>query len=470
MDPGAWYGRALALAGAIAALVPALVMWGFTVDDALIPLRYAHNLAAGVGYRFDAAGPSTDGVTPLPWAPLLVPLSDADLVVALERVKVAGVVAWTAAGAALGCALAGRARGERTATVHALVALFVVALAFPIGAWSASGMETGFATALATFAAASLERPRRAALLAGLAAALRPEMVVWAMAIAAGGAAVGEGAAARAAGRAARRITTNVAIASLPFASCAIVRLVVFGRIAPLALLAKPSDLEHGLAYAGAAAVVVLLPVLVFAPVALWRASAYARTLASAALAHLVVVVAVGGDWMPYARLIAPIAPSLALVFVDVGRVARPVSTIGRAVVALALGAIIAAEAAPAGRRVHPARKLLIAEARPVLVGAKVVAALDVGWVGAATGAQIVDLAGLTDPAIAALPGGHTSKSVDVAMLLDRDVDRLIVYGAPRVVEQRLLRAPLFHEKFERVATLTFGAERSQSYDVYRRR
>src|SRR3954454_12273895 len=106
MAVGAWYGRALVLAGALCALVPALAMWGFTVDDALIPLRYAHHLAAGAGYRFNPNGASTDGVTPLVWAPLLVPLCrDGDLIVALERVKVLGIVAWTAAAAVLGHAL-----------------------------------------------------------------------------------------------------------------------------------------------------------------------------------------------------------------------------------------------------------------------------------------------------------------------------------------------------------------------------
>lgn len=470
MASGAWYGRALALAGALVALVPALVMWGFTVDDALIPLRYARHLAAGSGYRFDLHGPPTDGVTPLPWAPLLVPFyaldpdGGADLVAALERVKVAGVVCWTAAGAALGHALARRAGGERRATAHAALALAIVALAFPIGAWAASGMETGAATALATLAAVSLERPRRAALLAGLAATLRPEMIVWSVLVAGGAALVEQGP------TRARRVASNVAIAFTPFALCVLVRLVVFGRAAPLAVLAKPSDLQHGVVYAAAASVVVLLPVLAFAPFALRRASPIARTLVIAAAAHASVVAAVGGDWMPYARLVVPVAPSLALVFVDVGRVAHASSTAARSLVALALGIAVAVQAAPAGRHVHDARKALIAEARPALAGAKVVAALDVGWVGAATEARLVDLAGLTDPAIAVLPGGHTSKAVDLAMLLDRDVDTIIVYGEPRIVEQRLLRTPLFRERFEPTTTLTFGAQRTQRYDVYRRR
>jgi hypothetical protein len=482
MVVGAWYGRGLALAGAASALVPALFMWGFTVDDALISLRYAHHLASGAGYRFNLHGSPTDGVTPLPWAPLLALLAGGDdLVIGLERAKVLGVVAWTLAGAALGHALAHRARGERRATVHAGVALLVLALAFPIGAWAASGMETGLATALATFGAISFERPRRAALLAGLAASLRPELVVWAVILACGaalprrqappGGSTESGAAAPAEG--ARRLAVAAALAGGPFVVCALVRLAAFGRAGPLALLAKPSDLQHGVVYAGAAFVVVLTPLLALAPVAVFRASALSRTLAVATLAHVVVVTAVGGDWMPYARLMVPVAPALALVFVDVGgsapagRLAHQASTAGRALVAATLGVLVAATAAPAGRRVHADRKDLIAQARPLLASAKVVAALDVGWVGAATKADIVDLAGVTDPSIAVLRGGHTSKAVDVAMLLERKVDTVVVYGQPRSVEERLLRSALFEARFERSATIVFGGDKH--YAVYSR-
>jgi hypothetical protein len=55
------------------------------------------------------------------------------------------------------------------------------------------------------------------------------------------------------------------------------------------------------------------------------------------------------------------------------------------------------------------------------------VATIDIGWVGAATGAEIVDLAGVTDPEIAALPGGHTSKAVSGVLLTARHTDRLVL-------------------------------------------
>lgn len=462
MALGAWYVRALAVAGALCALLPALAMWGFTVDDALISLRYAQHLGAGLGYRFDATGPSTDGVTPLPWAPLVAPLTmgGASLVVALERAKVLGVLVWTVAGAALGADLARRASGRAQGTMHAVAALAVVALAFPVGAWAASGMETGLATALTTLAAVSFATPRRAALLAGLAAAFRPELVPWSAVLACG-------AALTATPTSPRSLAVPLLLSAAPFTCCTLVRLAAFGRPAPLALMAKPSDLRHGLVYAAAAAVVVLTPVLAFAPFALRRASGIARTLAIGAVAHVLAVIAVGGDWMPYARLFVPIVPSLAIVFVELARIARPWSSISRAVSALVVG-VAMLRAAPAGRQVHEARKELVTRARPELAGARVVAALDIGWIGAATEARIVDLAGLTDPTIAVLPGGHTSKRVDAAMLLDRDVDTVIIYGEPRIVEQRLLHSALFRERFERQATLVFGQERLQRYDVFR--
>jgi hypothetical protein len=102
------------------------------------------------------------------------------------------------------------------------------------------------------------------------------------------------------------------------------------------------------------------------------------------------------------------------------------------------------------------------------------VAALDIGWVGAATDADIVDLAGLTDPDVAALPGGHTSKRVGTMFLLGRRADAMVFYlpsGLPdgsldrwaeaqtsRVVEARLMRDPVLARHYVAVAWLPLGA------------
>lgn len=461
--------RAVAWAtlGAVVAIIPAGWMWGFTVDDALIAVRYARHLSAGIGWRFDAHGPSTDGVTPLPWPLLLAPLAHAaDALVVLGRAKALGLVAWAAAGAALG---AGAGRVTRSPAWARGAALATLALSVPVAAHAVSGMETALATSLAT-AAVVARRPRTTAAFAGLAATLRPEMAPWAGVLAAS--------IVFAAGRAtpaarARELSVALALALGPFVACALVRAFVWGRPAPLAVMAKPSALSHGVAYAGAACVITLTPLLALAPWALRRAPR-ALAIVVAAAAHVAAVVLVGGDWMPYARLMVPVAPSLASAAVLLAEHAHPLATALRSAVALALGIVLVARGGTEGRHVGADRAALVTTARPLLADARRVAALDIGWVGAATDADVVDLAGLTDPDIAALPGGHTSKRVDVMLLLSRRPDAVLLYAPaglpgghletwadasyPRVVEARLARDPVLARHFAPAAWIPLGA------------
>ncbi len=448
--------------GAAVALVPALWMWGFTIDDALISVRYARHLAQGVGWRFNVHGPSTDGVTPLPWPLVLAPFARAEALAVLGRAKLLGLAVWVATGTALGRAV-GRVEAPRGARVAALA---VMGLSVPLAAHAVSGMETAMATALAT-GAVLVARPRVAALLAGLAAALRPEMAPWACALAVG--------LTIAAGGGVARWIEATAIGVAPFALCALVRMLAWGSPAPLAVLAKPSDAAHGLAYAGAACVVTLVPVLVLAPVAVSR-QPRALAIVVAALVQVAAIVVVGGDWMPYARLLVPVIPSLVYAAVLASRAAHPVATAVRAALALALGvALLALEGTP-GREVGADRADLVARAAPWIADARAgrVAALDVGWVSAATEADIVDLGGLTDREIAALPGGQTSKRVDARFLLAREPDALLVYaprGLPpgglaawtqtvtsRAVEARLIDEEVIARRFVATAWLPLGS------------
>ena len=74
----------------------------------------------------------------------------------------------------------------------------------------------------------------------------------------------------------------------------------------------------------------------------------------------------------------------------------------------------------------------------------RLVAAVDIGWIGAATPATLVDLAGVTDPSIAPLPGGHTTKRVPSSLLIQRQVDTLVLLldsGEP-------LRTPWYTSRF----------------------
>ena len=244
---------------------------------------------------------------------------------------------------------------------------------------------------------------------------------------------------------------------------------------APLAVLAKPSDVAHGLAYAGAACVVTVVPVLVLAPVAIAR-QPRALAIGIAALVQVAAIVVVGGDWMPYARLLVPVVPSLVYAAVLASGAAHPVATAVRSVAALALGVALLARFGTPGREVGADRAALVRDAAPWIADARAarVAALDVGWVSAATESDIVDLGGLTDREIAALPGGQTSKRVDARFLLAREPDALLVYapfGLPpgglgawtetatsRVVEARLLDEDVVARRFVATAWLPLGS------------
>jgi hypothetical protein len=450
--------------GALAAALPALWMWGFTVDDALISVRYARHIDAGLGWRFNAGGPSTDGVTPLPWPVMIAPFARAGALVVLHRAKWLGLSMWTLGGAALG---RGMGRTEHAPAWARVASLATVVLCVPLAAHAVSGMETAVATLLATLAA--LERRAFAAsCLAGLAAALRPELAAWACALAAAIALAQR-----------QQVATAVAagvLALVPFSACAAVRELAWGHPAPLALMARPSDATAGLAYAGAALVVTLLPLLVMAPIALGRCPR-GLAIVFAAAVHSAAVVAVGGDWMPYARLFVPVLPSLAFAACLASAHAHPLATAARSSSAIALGLVLLGRGATRGRHVGADREALVASARPWLEGAGRVAALDVGWVGAATEADIVDLAGVTDPDIAALPGGHTSKHVSAMFLLERAPDILLLYAGdglpqggldawhdaayPRAVEARLAHDEIIARRFRAAAWLPLGSLRA---------
>jgi len=278
-------GLALGLVGVLLALGPALVLFDFTVDDALISARYAAHVAAGLGYRFNAAGPSTDGVTPFGWPFVLAPFASAGPLAALHAAKWMGLVAWSAAAALLGVAILRiEGRGARFA------ALALLAASAPLAAWSVAGMETGVVIALASASAScvSLERPRAAAAFSGICAAMRPEMLPWALVIS------GLGSDAKGV----RGAFARLALGAAPFAGVVFTRLVVFGRPVPLAAMAKPADAALGAKYALACALLTG-PLAIVAPFVWARLARPARALVAAVFVHFFAIALAGGDWMP---------------------------------------------------------------------------------------------------------------------------------------------------------------------------
>jgi hypothetical protein len=432
----------VAALGAFLALAPALALRGFTVDDALISARYAENLAHGAGYRFNARGASTDGVTPLGWPLLLAPFAGHGPLAALLAAKILGVIAWTCAAAVLAVAI-DRAPGKRAR--HA--AFLLLAASAPLAAWSVAGMETGLVIAAAALAAAlgRLGHARGSAAFAGISAALRPELIPWAAVVAFAPPPAGSAAAARPPWDRALRI----ALALAPPVAVALLRLAIFGRAAPLSVLAKPSDEVLGARYA-LACFLLTGPLALIAPLAWRRLDGFARVLLLSIAVHFAVIAVAGGDWMPLSRLVAPVLPAVILVAAEIAAVADVRATAARMALALAGELFQLVKVGPTAAHVGADRLALIEELRAPLATVKVVAALDIGWLGAATDATIVDLAGLTDPAIAVLPGGHTSKAIPASLLESRGVDALVL----QIREGEARKEPWTESSFARTVEL----------------
>jgi hypothetical protein len=432
----------------LALCAPMAWLWGFSVDDALITARVAAHIASGTGYRFNSTGPIVDAVTPLGFAYVLAPGSHGDPLRALYFAKWLGATAGLVAMAWLGQNVA---RTSGSALRWAVLA--PLALSAPLAAWCVSGMETGVVVLLATL---SLSVGSLGPFASGLAAALRPELVLWSATLSFGR-------------NIARRSSPRVVAAALAFAVgpavfVAALRFLLFGYPLPLAVWAKPSDMTHGLFYVLAALIWSGAPALVMAPMGFRKLDAESRAIVAAVAAHCLALILVGGDWMALFRLFVPVLPGLFLVGARLASFSPPWATLARVAVASAVSAALFIDKSQALRGVLAARLALIAGARPALEGAREVAALDVGWVGAATATDVVDLAGVTDPAIARLPGGHTSKRLPPGLLRQRGVDALVLLvegGAPESLRDATWSRVVEARAGQEAADLGFKVERS---------
>ncbi|HEY3252427.1 MAG TPA: hypothetical protein VGJ91_00710 [Polyangiaceae bacterium] len=435
------------LVGLIVALPASVWLWGFTVDDALITARVAAHLAQGLGPRFNPHGPVADAVTPLGYAQLLSLFARApgdgaagDVLGTFAAAKVFGGLSWLAAAALLGRLIA--AVGTRAARFTPLLLILVSA---PLAAWAVSGMETGFVTLLTTL---GLLGGVGGAGALGLAAALRPELIPFAWLLVLGQVRVSRAAP--------WRIALLGVGAVLPTLLVALLRLSSFGRAVPLSFYAKPSDFAHGLRYAlGAFAFTGLPWLLLAAPREFLRLPRAGQTLFVALIAHGAALVLCGGDWMALYRLAVPALPAAALAAAHLAEHARLAWTLARLALALSGALLLAVGLGPAARRVGAERAQLIAHARPVLARDPRIATLDVGWVGAASNADVIDLAGVTDPQVALFPGGHTSKRIPGPWLFARQPSAIVLLLARGTALETPFENSVFARAVEqRVATL----------------
>ncbi|HET9959327.1 MAG TPA: hypothetical protein VFQ61_32780, partial [Polyangiaceae bacterium] len=197
------------------------------------------------------------------------------------------------------------------------------------------------------------------------------------------------------------------------------------------------------------------------------------------AVVHLLVLILVGGDWMPFYRLATPVLPGLAYVAAELARNSPPWILALRGAAQAVVAGMLFTALGPSARNVFEQRLALIEAIEPELVGARRIAALDIGWLSAATSASVFDAAGVTDPSVARLPGGHTTKRLPEGWLEQHRIDSLVLLAdAPdpasfpelryaRVVEARIARMAGI-EGFKPVRVLPLLGTK-QSYIVARR-
>jgi hypothetical protein len=461
------FGWVVPVVSALLGLLFVGLLRGFTVDDAWIPVRYAYHVTHNAGYRFNSQGIASDGVTPLPWVPLLLLFSFGQKPQTIWwAARGLGVGTWLLTCAALGWHLV-RTRKPGECDWRILVQIGVLALSLssaPLAAWSVAGLSFGVVTPMVIGASllwvqVGTESGGRSTLfavgLAGVAASFRPELIVFSLVL--GSAYLVT------IGIRSRTAWLAASLAMGPWLLVAALRLWLFGKAVPLAVFAKPSDLSHGFLYVGAGWVFGGIPVLAMAPRLLWRMPELRSSwwLLVACLAHSCAIVYAGGDWMPLSRLLVPMYGAMVVVALEVARFSKLRWLLVRSVIAIAGIVFVWIHFGPAARRVVPIRASLITQLTPLLHPNDVVATLDIGWVGAAGDHEILDLAGVTEPQTAFLPGGHTSKRVPATLLARRNVNVLIFQknmrssssrkdGGPyaRWVEEWLSAQPWVRESF----------------------
>lgn len=454
-----WVQVALSVAGVLVAVVTLWVAFGFTVDDAWITSRYAWNIARGQGHRFNGTEFSnavTDGVTPLWWPYVLAAFSPHSVLSAWQVARGIGVSAWLMAVVVLSRELTKLANKR----AWPVVLSYLVAFGSPsVAAWASSGMETAVVTALVTVASVQfVGKTKRIwpVVLLGVASTLRPELGVFALVMALGfgwqrakeptqrrgdtDAAV-HGLSAGLSLRQVGVIVWPVAIVVAFYAAVMAVRFVVFGQLAPLSLRAKPSDLFHGLVYVAATLLVGGAPMAMVSFVGWRKVSREVKWLVFAFAWHCVACVMVGGDWMPMSRLFAPVMPQLALVYAYLALETRSWASVARAVACAVAFGFVWVQVGVSSASVTEDRLRLVKQLRGMVGVEQVVASVDIGWVGAAHPGPVLDLAGVTDPQIAAFSGGHTSKQIPVEYLDARGVRYLLLLVHQAAVPENM------HEK-----------------------
>ena len=513
-------------------LALAILFAAYTVDDAYIVARVADNLVAGNGYGMNP-GVRADAVTGpawlIPWV-LAAALGLDGLLVA----KAVGLTCSLVAVVVVGWRLHA---GGASAGAMALYAV-AVAVQGNYALWAVAGLETGLAAMLVALLAALIGgrppddpmatpagvpgyrgsgaggadgAPRRGGDMAlwvarSMAAAMvpwvRPELLPMAACLVLAGmprsrssARLGDDPGDPAPSFAAADrfgILAPAAAMLLGGLTVAAFRLIAFGTPWPLSVAAKPASLAQGATYVGLTVLVTTGGAGVGVVLAWWRLSrrvgvGHAGRLPIgiwllALLVHAGALVIAGGDWMPGFRLWVPALPIYAAVLaIAVSDLLRTRRRMGRLLAAM--GCAVALLVPTVDICVQLPRARAAARVRvsmgPVLVAylrqkGGSVALIDVGYLGWASGLEVVDLGGVTDRAIADRPGDHLAKEIDPGYLQARDPDLLVLHSRtpPAIdedgrlqslagfpVERALARRPWLQSRYRAERVFPWGAD-----------
>src|SRR5690606_24569324 len=225
-----------------------------------------------------------------------------------------------------------------------------------------------------------------------------------------------------------RRMTEWICFC-LPALGVALARGLLFSSLLPLSFAAKPAAFDFGLRY-------VLVTILWGGPTWFvfaikWQAVKELRW-PFVLLVHWLALLFAGGDWMPALRLSAPLLPWLVWKLApELPKHVRGLRWLWL-IPALYGPVVLLWSQGEDFRRVTERRLQVVRSARPLLEESRVIAGVDVGWLGLASDGYIVDLAGVSDPVIARLPGGHTSKVISPGMFSGREVDNWVIRAFDR--------------------------------------
>jgi hypothetical protein len=406
------------------------------IDDAFISFRYARNLVHGEGLVFNP-GDRVEGYTNFSWVML------AALLVAL-KIDPPTVVPWIGALSGLGmiwaAARCARRIAERDGRQHPLSGIptaIMLSASTSLAYWAGAGLETAFFGLMMTLAGGALveERPRAFGLFVGLAFLTRPEAAMLG--------AVGVG----------WFVLLPLSVPSLrrrfaPSSAIVLFCIVVpyvcwkvwyFRAWLPNTLAAKPPGLRDGLTYVGWAVLDLVGPLLAaIVAVAPRNRSAREAALLSLWAAYALAVVLEGGDWMPMTRLLVPYLAWLAIAadrkILEWLAPPRRATDLKRFSLGLLMLAYLPQSLLDL-KYIKP-RTVWAFNCEPLArmladmnrASVRTVATFDIGYLGwVEPDWRIVDLAGLTDPTIARIPGGHYRKRFTGREFEGREPDAFLI-------------------------------------------